>query len=50
MDIKLNRELLEDLQEACDIIAQDYRRQTGNIRIGYKVLQLSDIACPKCNC
>lgn len=44
----LNKELLEKLQDACDIMTQGYEMQTGNSRIKFGVLQTLERSCPKC--
>ena len=44
----LNRDLLNYLQQACNVMTEGYKEQIGNSRIEYRVLQFSDIACPKC--
>ena len=45
----LNKELLEKLQDACDIMTQGYETQTGNSRIKFGVLQTLERSCPKCS-
>ena len=45
----LNRELLQKLQSACDIMTQGYEIQTGNNRIRFGVLQTLVRNCPKCS-
>lgn len=43
----MNKNLLENLQQACKIITEGYQLQTGNSNIQFDVLQLSDIQCSK---
>lgn len=45
----LNEELLEKLQNACDIMTEGYETQTGNSRIRFGVLQTLVRSCPKCS-
>ena len=45
----LNKELLEKLQGACDIMTDGYETQTGNKRIKFGVLQTLVRSCPKCS-
>lgn len=42
----LEKELLESLQEACELITRSYREQTGK-RVRFEVIQFSDIAKPQ---
>ena len=46
----LNEELLEKLQNACDIMTAGNEIQTGNNRIRFGVLQTIVRSCPKCSC
>ena len=38
----MKRKLLETLQEACDLITEDYQKENGKNNIKFCVLQLSN--------
>ncbi len=50
MEKKLSRNLLETLQQACDIVTKGYQTKTGNNHIKFGVLQFFDTDCSKCSC
>lgn len=43
----MKRELLENLQQACELMTRDYHMQTGNTHIRFSVLQLLEEKYPK---
>lgn len=49
MNQNLNREMLEELQKACDTMTKLYQKETENKRIKFNMLQSLVRSCPKCN-